>query len=238
MSEDAIILPDDFPDYLRHCEDDAPVPSWEQVTRSAEAVNEEMTYHVSRIIAGDEETARDIWDAWPDNYRRSVALLIDKIYNEGWLDAVGRIEGWPWDGGFFFRPRASGRAAFAEIMESKSGEGDVYTEGSLRNGLFAYLNRRAHRGWQRGWMENDEGLAALHIGIFESGTIEVHLDVFNSLYTNGAPQSDVLKIPMLGAYNRAMFQLHRRWEQSEYASFARTSANLYHLMRGSVPLSF
>ena len=30
----------------------------------------------------------------------------------------------------------------------------------------------------------------------------------------------------------------RRWEQSPYASQVRTSANLYHLMRDSVPLSF
>ena len=199
-----------------------------------------MIAHVSRIISGndDEQAAREVWDTWPGNYRRSVALLVDKIYNEGWLDRVGQIEGWPWDGGFFFQPRANEGFTFADVMSAKSGKGGVYTELSLRNGLFAYLNRRAHKGWLRGWMENDEAMAALHVGIFESGTAEVHFDVFNSLYTNRAARTGVVRIPVLGSYNHTLFMMHRRWEQSPYAPLVRTSANLYHAMQGRVPLSF
>ena len=240
MSGNAENFLDDFPDILQHSEEDAPVPTWLQITRSTDETNTEMISHVSRIVAGtdDEEAARSVWASWPGNYRRSVGLLVDKIYHEGWLDSVGRIEGWPWDGGFFFLPRVSERGAFVEVMESKSGRGGAYTECSLRGGLFAFLNKWSHRGWRRGWMENDAALAALHIGIFKSGAAEAHLDVFNSLYTNGAPRADLVKIPLLGSYNHRLFLLHRRWEMSGYAGVARTSANFYHMMRGIVPLSF
>ncbi|MCI0487119.1 MAG: hypothetical protein L0229_11020 [Blastocatellia bacterium] len=240
MSLNRTNLPDDFPDYLRHSEDDTPVPTWPQVTRSAEAANAAMINHVSRIIVGDdnEQAAREVWHGWSGNHRRSFALMVDKIYNEGWLDSVGQIEGWPWDGGFFFRPHAIDDFTFAEVMSAKSGREGAYTECRMRNGLFAYLNRRSHKGWQRAWMENDEAMAALHVGIFESGMIEAHLDVFNSLYTNRAPRSDLVRIPALGSYNHKLFMLHRRWEQSRYGPLARTAANFYHIMQGRVPLSF
>ena len=129
-----------------------------------------MRAHLSRIMTGgdDIEVAREMWESWPGNYRRSVTLLVDKIYNEGWLDAVGLIEGWPWDGGFFFHSVETDRGTLADILDSKSGKRGVYTECSLRNGLFAYLNAWNHKGWERGWMESNEGTAALHIGIFEN----------------------------------------------------------------------
>ena len=240
MSRDPIDLPDDFPDFLRHSEDDTPVPTWLQVTRSTETENDEMIAQVSRMIVGtdNQRAGREVWDSWSDNERRSVALLVDKIYNEGWLDRVGQIEGNVWEGGFFFRPRVTGGYTFAETMNAKSGRGGVYTECRLKNGLFAYLNRLSHKKWLRGWMENDEAMAALHVGIFESGTVEVHLDVFNSLYTNRAPRSDVVKIPLLGSYNHRLFMLHRQWERSRYGPLTRTAVNFYHIMQGRVPLSF
>src|SRR5262245_16667530 len=97
-------LPDDFPESLRHTNESTTVPTWEQVTRSTAAPNPEMTAHLSRILAdnADEAEARARWDGLPNNYQRSVALLVDKIYHEGWLDHVGPIKDWPWDGGFFF----------------------------------------------------------------------------------------------------------------------------------------
>src|ERR1044071_2868384 len=96
-------VPRDYPDYLRHTDHDTPVPTWAQVTRSAASANLDMIARVARIVAGtdDEQAAREVWAAWPGNYQRSVALLIDKIDDEGWLDSIGQIDGWPWDGGFF-----------------------------------------------------------------------------------------------------------------------------------------
>jgi hypothetical protein len=216
------------------------VPAWEQVTRRIDGFNAEMTQHVSRIVAGttSAEAAMEVWESWPGNYRRSVALLVDKIYSEGWLDWVGPIKEWPWDGGFFFRPVTTGRGAIAEMLRSKSGERGSYTECSLRRGLFAHLSTTSHGAWEQSWMENDTASASLHVGIFRDGTVEAHLETFNPLYTNGAPRSDVVSVPLLGRYNKKMFRLHMRWERSEYAAIVRTSANFYHIMRGSVPLCF
>lgn len=232
-------LPDDYPDYLRVRDEDAPVPTWEQVTRSAESMNAEMTASVSRIIAGteDDREARTIWELWPPSYRRSVALLIDKIYNEGWLDSVGKIIS-PWDGGWYVYPRETGRGTLGEILDSKSGAEGTYTRSSIREGLFAFLNSWNHKDWRESWMENDAGMAAIHVGVFENGTAEVHFEAFNPLFTKGASYSDVIDIPLLGAFNYRFFQLHRRWEQSEFATQARRSANFYYMMREEVPLCF
>ena len=87
-------------------------------------------------------------------------------------------------------------------------------------------------------MENDSPMAALHVGIFKDGSAEVHLDVFNPLCIKQTARSDITRLPLLGSYNHRLLRLHRRWEQSQYGSIARTSANFYHLMRGHVPLSF
>ena len=70
------------------------------------------------------------------------------------------------------------------------------------------------------------------------GRAEIHLDVFNPLFIKGAPPADLVRLPRLGVFNRRQYALHRRWEQSKFASLVRTSANLYYLMRESVPLSF
>jgi hypothetical protein len=239
MRRDERGLPADFPEYLMHSDEDTPVPEWEHVTRSAESVNKEMIGHVARIVAGtdDEQAARRSWDQYPPGTKRSVALIVDKIYDEGWLGFVGQIKN-AWDGGFFFFPSEVGRRTLRDALDSKAGFDGEYIECSLRNGLFAYLNALNHRAWQVGWMETDAGRAALHVGIFEDGVAEVHLDVFNSLYINGAPSKDVIRIPLVGSLNYREFLLHRRWEQAGFAQITRTSANFYHLMRGQVPLSF
>ena len=47
-------------------------------------------------------------------------------------------------------------------------------------------------------MENDVATAALHMGIFENGIAEVHFDAFNPLFVNGAPLSELVRIPLVG----------------------------------------
>ncbi|HSE99082.1 MAG TPA: hypothetical protein VLD57_12510, partial [Blastocatellia bacterium] len=219
-----IALPHDYPDELKFAEEDAPVPTWQQLTRSVGSINVEMTASISRIIAltDDADYARSIWELWTGNIQRSLALFIDKIYNEGWLDSVGHLVNW-WDGGIVFKPRVTARGTIADVLASKAGPGGVYTESTLGNGLFAYLNSWNHSAWQRSWMENNAGKAALHVGLFNDGAVEVHLEAYNPLYTNGAPPSEVIEIPFLGSFNYRYFDLHRRWDQSEFAAVARTS---------------
>jgi hypothetical protein len=230
----------DFPDYLRHSDADTPIPTWQQVTRSEENPNEPMVGHVSRIVANcdDPQMGKRIWESWPGKYRRSVALLIDKMFAEGLLDCIGGIRGWPWDGGFFFRPGCTDQLEFDQFLDGLSGKDGVYTKGSFREGLLPYLSGWHHKGWRQSWMENDVEMGALHVGLFDNQIAEVHFDVFNSLYTNGAPTTDVISIPLIGSYNRRMYSLHRRWESPPYAQIVRTSANLYHILRESVSLSF
>ena len=234
MSNQSVFLPA----ILAHSDDDTPIPTWKQVTRSVDSFNSEMISHVARVVAGanDESIAVEIWNSWPGNIKRSVALLIDKIYHGGWLDSVGPISGEPWDGGFFFSP--IDQKQLADVLEGKSGAGGVYTRCSFRDGLPAYLSGRNHPGWKIGWIENDTPFASLHVGIFKNGSAEVHLDLFNPNCTNDAASTRIIKLPGLGSYNHRLFRLHRKWEGAKYGAITRTSANFYHLMRGRVPLSF
>ena len=233
-------LPDDFPNELRHSDADTPVPTWAQVTRSVNAANPSMISRLARLVAdtNDEETARAVWASWPGSYRRSAALIIDKVDAQGWLAALGPIDGWPWDGGFYCRPAETARGTFAEVLDSMSRGGGPFIACNLRNGLFAYLNAYSHKAWRRGWMETGVATAALHVGLMKDGRAELHMDVFNPLFIKGAPKGDVIRIPLVGTFNHKQFLLHRRWEQSEFAGQSRTSANFYHLMRQSMPLSF
>jgi hypothetical protein len=232
---------------LKHSDDDTPVPTWQQVTRSVHSANPAMAGHVTRIIVGaevggkvgrDEQAAAELWNAWPGNYRRSTALLIDKIFHEGWLDSVGSMAGWPWDGAFLFWPVATARGQLDEVLDAKARVDRVYTRCGFGGGLAAFLSGWNHPRWKQSWVENDTRFASLHVGIREDGCAEVHLDLFNSLYTNGAPRSETVTLPGLGSYNRLMLGPHRKWEGRKYGSLTRTSANLYHLMRGRVPLCF
>lgn len=236
MSEEVTQLPA----ILAHSDADTPIPTWKQLTRSASLVNPGMAERVSRIVGGadDEIQAVNVWESWPGNVRRSVALLVDKIHHEGWLDLVGPITGWPWDGGFFFSLGDAGHKKLVEALDVKSGKGGVYTRCAFREGLPAVLSGWNHPGWRRSWLENDTPFAALHVGLFDSGSAEVHLDLFNPLHTNGAPRSEIIRLPGFGSYNHRLFRLHRRWEGPRRASITRTSANFYHLMRGRVPLCF
>lgn len=235
-----LAVPRNYPDYLKHSDHDTPVPTWAQVTRRAAAPNRKMIAQVARIVAGtdDERAAREVWQSWPGNYQRSTALIIDKINHEGWLDSLGHIDGWPWDGGFFCWPRTTRRGTFAEVLNSMSGADGTFIESRIGNGLFAYLNGYPHKGWQQGWMETDAATAALHVGLMADGRVEIHLDVFNAMFIKGAPAADLIRIPRVGVFNRKQYLLHRRWEQSRFAVLSRTSANLYHLMRDRVPLCF
>lgn len=229
-----------LPVSLAHSDADTPIPTWKQLTRSVHAINSEMAQQVSRIVGGtdDEGQAVAVWDSWAGSARRSVGLLVDKIYHEGWLDLVGPIAGWPWDGGFFFSPREADHRSLADVLDVKARKDGVYTRCSFRDGLPAYLSGWNHPAWRRSWIENDTPFASLHVGVFENGSAEVHLDLFNPLFTNGAPRSQVIKLLGFGSYNHKLFGLHRRWEGPGHAADTRTSANFYHLMRGRVPLCF
>jgi hypothetical protein len=235
-----IELPDNFPAFLTQSTNDIPVPKWKQVTRSLDAINPTMVGHVTRIIAGaqDERTALEVWDAWSDSCRRSVALIIDKICHEGWLESVGPIAGYPWDGGFFFWPRSVNQQTIEDVLNAKTDRDGVYTRCGFRDGLAAYLSRWNHKSWKLSWIENDSPFASLHVGIFDNGSAEVHLDLFNPVHTNGAPRSQITVLPGIGAFNHELFRLHRRWEGANHATLTRTSANFYHLMRERVPLCF
>src|ERR1051326_7947867 len=136
--EAVLSLPRDYPDSLKHNDEDTPVPTWAQVTRSVAAPNREMIAEVARIVANtaDEQTAREVWESWPGNYQRSVALIIDKVCHQGWLDAIDYLDGWPWDGGFFCWPRTSERGTFAEVLKAMSGREGAFIECSIRHGLF------------------------------------------------------------------------------------------------------
>ena len=227
-----------LPAILSHSDLDTPVPTWKQVTRSINSTNSHMISHLSRVVSGtdDESLAVEIWDSWSGPQKRSVALLVDKIYHEGWLDLVGSLVGGPWDGGFFFLPENP--HALADVLEAKSREDGVYVPCSFRGGLAGYLSGWNHPGWQRGWIESDSPFASLHVGIFENGSAEVHLDLFNPLYTNDATQWNIVTAWGLGSYNHRLFRLHRKWEGARYGAITRTSANFYHLMRGRVPMCF
>src|SRR5262249_10176173 len=90
--------PTDITDFLRHSDDDTPIPTWKQITRGGESGAPDFISSVSRIVSAtqDEQVAMETWNAWPGQCQRSVALLIDKIHHEGWLDSVGPIIRSPW----------------------------------------------------------------------------------------------------------------------------------------------
>ncbi|HYL97997.1 MAG TPA: hypothetical protein VEZ90_03505 [Blastocatellia bacterium] len=236
-------IPEDFPSELRHSDLDTPVPSWAQITRSESSPNPAVIAQVSRVIANteNEEEARRVWDDWESSgvrnqdYRRSVALLIDKIDNERWLDAVGHINT-AWDGGFYFTQREPN--SVIKSLTAKSETDRTYIECTMSNGIAAFLNAWNHKDWVRAWMETDEANAALHIGARHDGSMEVHLEAYNPLFVKGAPSGDFIAMPVVGSFNPGLFFLHRRWEQSKYAGRSRTSANFYHMMKGKVGLCF
>ena len=131
-----------LPGFLQHTSASTPVPTWEQVTRTLSSSKVPTMEHVTRILGGTQGAgaAREKWDLLPGDSRRSVALLIDKIYHEGG-SIRWRNKRTPWDGGFF-EPRTTSRGTLAEVLDSKSNANGGYTACLARNGLFAYLSRK------------------------------------------------------------------------------------------------
>ena len=189
-------LPPDYPEYLRHTDADTPDPTWEQITRGGDA---EMVAHICRIMGNTEnqKDTQDWWSKWPVSYRRTVGLLIDKIYNEGWLDVVGPInDGTPWDGGFYFWPLASDRGTLADVLDSKSGkQRSLHSMRSEQRVVRLHQCLESQRLASRLDGEQHRHGCAARRGTRENGSAEVHLEVFNSLYTKGAPRKDVTRIP-------------------------------------------
>jgi hypothetical protein len=229
-----------IPSELAHSDADSPVPTWAQLTGR----NAERAAAMARIFAhpGDERAARARFEALTPQYRRGLGLLFDKITNEGWFDSIDVIKNDPWDTAFHFFPRKTANGSFEQVMDAKTRVDRRYTENNLANGVFAYLNSWNHTSWVRAWMENDVPNAALHIGIFVDGSVEVHMETYNPLYTNGArlPKNVVVWAPGFGALNVTTWKLHRKWENDQaLAPVSRTSANYYHFMKTlGMPLSF
>jgi hypothetical protein len=234
--DDGSVGRDQVPSSLRHDESDAPVPTWEQVTKSTERRDDHRTLAVTRLLGGTEEEARDRFERLEPRERRSFALLVDKIDNEGWLDQVGRVSAL-WDDTMFFdvRDASDGVTPLAERLAGASN----YTQNTAWNGLAAYFNAWNHPDWTDAYMENDAGHGALHVGIFEDGTGEVHFEVYNALFTNGAPSGQVVWGPGVGWLNAWHFARHQWWEGARFGPVTRRSANFYFLLRdGGVPMSF
>jgi len=223
------------PPELQHSDADSPVPTWEQLTRDGDPTR---TAHVVRIVGGgDASLARAAFAGWTASVRRGFALLIDKIDNEGWLDSVDRLEGDPWESAFHFRARTAA-GSFEQIMVTKAEHDGVYTENTLYNGASAYLTKWNHQNWTRGWIENDIPHAALHVGIAGDGAIEVHMELYDPIYTNGAPLSELYWAPGFGWINWRLTGMHLYWETGARAQY-RTSANYYHFLNDAgFPLSF
>jgi hypothetical protein len=193
-----------------------------------------------RILgAGDAAAARAKFEAWEPTMRRGFVLLLDKLINEGWASSIDRIDfkGGVWDSAFHFWPRTTAAGTLDDILEAKEAAGH-YVENSLENGLVAYFNKYNHREWVRAWAETDARNASLHIGRFADGHFEVHLELYNPVFVNGAPRFEVVAAPILGAFNWRTLAQHQKWENGPEAA-NRRSANYYHFMKnGGVPLSF
>ena len=227
------------PAEIDHSDADTPLPSWSQLVREGASpyAPSAMQEHVVRILApGAPRDARARFESWPPTVRRGFAILMDKLYNEGWLDEVDRMENDPWDTAFHFRPRDLDR--FEKTMHVKADHDGVYTENSWWNGAAAYLTRAwNHSAWRVGWMENDVSNAALHVGIFDNGVVEVHMELYNPLYTNGAPFYELVGAPGVGWMHGRMTYMHKTWEAGAEGK-NRTSANYYHFVKGAGWLGF
>ncbi len=223
---------------LGHDESDSPVPTWSQGTRSWEGSGSLVRESVLRLLGtSDENDARQRFESWTPTVRRGFVILVDKITNEGWLESVDHLEGDPYDSAFHFWPRNTGAGSLEQVIASKARAG-VYIENTIANGAFAYLNSYNHQDWKRAWAETDVAHSALHIGVFPDGHWEVHMELYNPMFTKGAPILDLLGVPGLGFINRPLFFKHQRLEAGAAAS-NRRSANYYHFMKNAgFPLSF
>jgi hypothetical protein len=227
-----------IPASLLRDDEDAPVPTYEQLTHAGERDHAARSAHIQRILdRADEPAARARFLGFRREVRRGFALLIDQIDAEGWLRALGPLATEPWQDGMVVRPAHSGEA---EIRAAMAGMRAVYTQNDIRLGVAAYFTRWHHRDWSTGWMRNDVAHACLHVGIVRAtGDIELHLEVFNPLYTNGARLIDTFPmVPIFGRINWPLMLAHTRWENAAFAPLIRRSVNHYWLMRARRRLSF
>jgi hypothetical protein len=193
---------------------------------------------VARILGGGSlDDARGAFEAWTPTVRRGFVLLIDKIYNAGWLDSVGPLLN-VWDTAFHFTPRTTDRGTLVDVIDAKARFDGTYIENSIENGAFAYLTKWNHQDWVRGWMETDVPHATLHVGVRADGNAEVHMELYNPMFIKGAPVLQLVWIPAFGWLNRPLTVSHQRLEAGAAGS-NRRSANYYHFMHDSgFPLSF
>lgn len=221
---DQTMYPAGYPDDLRH--QNAPLPNWDRLGSGVE-----RSAHLARILPG----GREQFDAWPAGSRRLFALFFDTVLNEGWLDAVGPVRGAPAEDGLRFSPPASRYGLLAERLDGKA---EFYTANSISNGLFTYATRWNHKNWYRAWMRSDVGRGSLHVGLTNDGEVEAHFEIYNPLWTRGAPAAQLISAPGLGVMNKEYKAQHQYWENDPWTGRTRTSANLYYLLRDRVPLSF
>jgi hypothetical protein len=221
------------PAELSHDETDTPTPAWDQAIRRWEGDDSVVRAAVLRLFETDDESsARATFESWTPTIRRGFVVLVDRICNEGWLDSVGALVS-IFDSALHFRARGD----LASVLETKAREGR-YIENTIANGAFAYLNKTNHKDWVRAWAESDREHAGFHVGVFADGHFEVHMELYNPMFVNGAPTLDLFWAPGFGWINRRLFFLHQKWEAGAQAS-NRRSANYWHFLHDDgFPLSF
>jgi hypothetical protein len=224
------------PSELQHSDDDTPTPSFESLV-GAHTEND-ISEHVARILGGGKgQDARSVFEGWSPSFRRGFALLVQKIYNAGWLDGVGPLVD-VWDTAMRFVPERTERGTLEEVLVAKARADGTYIENTLHNGAFAFLAKAHHQDWLRAWMETDVPHANLHVGFLADGNADVHMELYNPLFIKGAPLLDLIFVPGAGFANAPLALKHQRLEAGAAGS-NRTSANYYHFMRDEgVPLFF
>jgi hypothetical protein len=231
-------LPADFPAELRGSETDAPVPSWEQVRDGGSGRLPQLL----RLLGGDEAAARARFDGWNGAQKRTFGLYIDKGMAKGWLDALGPLLGEPGDGWMLFHRDGAPQDPASWFHARSRGWSATFTENGLwGGGVAGAVTAWNHKDWTLAWMENDVPHGALHVGLLPGGAVETHLEVYNPLFTNGAPLLEVSHAPWpIGSFNARLTVLHKRWEDLSCGAYSRRSYNHYRLIRAShrSPLTF
>lgn len=187
----------------------APVPAWSRL-----GSDDARRAHLARLVP--EGPAR--FESWSEGSRRFFGLFFDAVYNQGWLDAVGRVRGEPFEDGLAFDLPAGDYDALAHRLSERPGD---YRENALSEGLYARLTRMGHANWYRAWSQLVVTTASLHVGYTKDGHAEAHLEVWNPLY---GPDS---------------LRKHKCFEDARWGPRTRRSGNFHRLLRErGVPLSF
>lgn len=187
----------------------APVPAWERL-----GADDARRAHLARLVP--EGPSR--FASWSEGSRRFFGLFFDAVYHEGWLDAVGRVRGEPFEDGLAFDLPAGNYEALEHRLGERPGR---YRENALSEGVYARLTRMGHADWYRAWSQLEVTVAALHVGYTRDGHAEAHLEVWN---------------PMIGPDS---LRKHKCFEDARWGPRTRRSGNFYRLLRErGVPLSF